>query len=126
MYNNLKALNNRYLIFVTLDLRDRSSKIRLSSFQVLLFKFFCVLQGFFLTVSPESILTVAKHAAENNKTFMMNLSAPFIPQFFTDRLLSVLPYIDILFGNETVRFMLLVILQNVSIKLIFYSLFLIC
>lgn len=85
-----------------------------------------MLQGFFLTVSPESILTVAKHAAENNKTFMMNLSAPFIPQFFTERLLSVLPYIDILFGNETVRFMLLVILQNVSIKLIFYSLFLIC
>ncbi len=76
------------------------------AFQVVLFKlnFYTVLQGFFLTVSPESILTVAKHAAENNKTFMMNLSAPFIPQFFTDRLLSVLPYIDILFGNETVRF----------------------
>lgn len=71
-----------------------------------------MLQGFFLTVSPESILTVAKHAAENNKTFMMNLSAPFIPQFFTDRLLSVLPYIDILFGNETVRFMLLVICKT--------------
>jgi len=62
---------------------------------------FYYISGFFLTVSPESILTVAGHAAENNKVFMMNLSAPFISQFFTDRLLSVLPYIDVLFGNET-------------------------
>lgn len=33
---------------------------------------------------------------------MMNLSAPFIPQFFKDNLDQVMPYIDILFGNETV------------------------
>jgi len=31
----------------------------------------------------------------------MNLSAPFILEFFSDRFNSVLPYIDILFGNET-------------------------
>jgi len=60
------------------------------------------MQGFFLTVSPESILKVAQHAAANNKPFMMNLSAPFISQFFSERLNSVLPYIDVLFGNETV------------------------
>jgi len=59
------------------------------------------ISGFFLTVSPESILAVAEHASTNNKTFTMNLSAPFIPEFFTERLMSVLPYIDILFGNET-------------------------
>ncbi|CAL8106560.1 unnamed protein product [Orchesella dallaii] len=59
------------------------------------------ISGFFLTVSPESILAVAEHAATNNKPFAMNLSAPFISEFFTDRLNSVLPYIDILFGNET-------------------------
>ena len=36
--------------------------------------------GFFITVSPESILLVAKHCAANNKVYCMNLSAPFISQ----------------------------------------------
>ncbi|KAK1791759.1 hypothetical protein P4O66_013738 [Electrophorus voltai] len=57
--------------------------------------------GFFLTVSPESILKVAKHASENNKIFGINLSAPFICQAFKDSLLKVMPYVDVLFGNET-------------------------
>lgn len=59
------------------------------------------ISGFFLTVSLESILTVAKHALSKDRPFMMNLSAPFIPQFFKDNLDQVMPYIDILFGNET-------------------------
>ncbi|KAM9559965.1 adenosine kinase b isoform 6-T6 [Salvelinus alpinus] len=57
--------------------------------------------GFFLTVSPESILKVAKHASENNKIFSLNLSAPFISQFFKEAMMKVMPYVDILFGNET-------------------------
>ncbi|KAE9447942.1 hypothetical protein C3L33_20155, partial [Rhododendron williamsianum] len=57
--------------------------------------------GFFLTVSPESILLVAEHAAANNKVFMMNLSAPFICEFFKDAQEKVLPYMDFVFGNET-------------------------
>lgn len=61
-----------------------------------------VLQGFFLTVSLESILKVAKHASDNNKIFCMNLSAAFISQFFKAPLMEVMPYVDILFGNETV------------------------
>lgn len=36
-----------------------------------------------------------------NQTFALNLSAPFIAQFFTENLLKVLPYTDIVFGNET-------------------------
>ena len=56
--------------------------------------------GFFLTVSPESILEVGKHCAETNKTFIMNLSAPFIPHAFKEPLLKALSYIDILVGNE--------------------------
>lgn len=62
---------------------------------------FAYIAGFFLTVSVDSILAVAKHCAETNKYFMMNLSAPFICQFFKDQLMSVLPYVDILFGNES-------------------------
>ncbi|KAL9426747.1 hypothetical protein AB3S75_033521 [Citrus x aurantiifolia] len=57
--------------------------------------------GFFLTVSPDSIRLVAEHAAANNKVFMMNLSAPFICEFFKDALEKVLPYMDYIFGNET-------------------------
>ncbi|XP_048964771.1 adenosine kinase isoform X10 [Canis lupus dingo] len=57
--------------------------------------------GFFLTVSPESVLKVANHASENNRIFTLNLSAPFISQFYKESLMKVMPYIDILFGNET-------------------------
>ncbi|RXM36871.1 Adenosine kinase [Acipenser ruthenus] len=57
--------------------------------------------GFFLTVSPESILKVAKHASEHNKVFSLNLSAPFVSQFFKEPMMKVMPYVDILFGNET-------------------------
>lgn len=59
------------------------------------------ISGFFLTVNPEVIQTVAKHACENNKMFMMNLSAPFICEHFKKQLADALPYVDILFGNET-------------------------
>ena len=45
-------------------------------------------------------MTVAKHALDNNKYFMMNVSAPFIPQFYKDNLSQALPYVDIFFGNE--------------------------
>lgn len=59
--------------------------------------------GFFLTVSPGSMMAVAKHAAEEGKIMSFNLSAPFlmeVPPFFA-AMKDVLPYIDICFGNET-------------------------
>uniref|UniRef100_A0A2K5VIJ9 Adenosine kinase n=1 Tax=Macaca fascicularis TaxID=9541 RepID=A0A2K5VIJ9_MACFA len=61
----------------------------------------CYIAGFFLTVSPESVLKVAHHASENNRIFTLNLSAPFISQFYKESLMKVMPYVDILFGNET-------------------------
>ncbi|XP_073062880.1 adenosine kinase 2 [Primulina eburnea] len=63
-------------------------------------KFFYI-AGFFFTVSPESILLVAEHAAAKNKVFATNLSAPFICEFFKDVQDKVFPYVDFLFGNET-------------------------
>ncbi|XP_070544618.1 adenosine kinase-like isoform X2 [Ptychodera flava] len=57
--------------------------------------------GFHLTVAPDAILTLAKHALEKNKTFCMNLSAPFLCQFFKEPMMDCMPYVDILFGNET-------------------------
>lgn len=57
--------------------------------------------SFFLTVSVESIQMVAEHAATHNKIFTMNLAAPFLCQFFKTQMETVLPYWDIVFGNET-------------------------
>ncbi|KAG6480502.1 hypothetical protein ZIOFF_064002 [Zingiber officinale] len=48
--------------------------------------------GFFLTVSPDSIQLVAEHAAAKNKVFSMNLSAPFICEFFRDAQEKALPW----------------------------------
>lgn len=59
------------------------------------------ISGFFLTVSPPTIQAIAKHALEHNRLFMMNLSAPFLSQFFKEPLMAAMPYVDILFGNET-------------------------
>jgi adenosine kinase len=58
-------------------------------------------EGFFLTHGVASVLALSKHATEKNKTFVINLSAPFIPQFFSAQLEQVLPYTDIVIGNES-------------------------
>ncbi|KAF2194854.1 Ribokinase-like protein [Zopfia rhizophila CBS 207.26] len=57
--------------------------------------------GFHLTVCVPAILALAEEAAAKDKLFIMNLSAPFIPQFFKDPLDETAPYWDILIGNET-------------------------
>lgn len=54
-----------------------------------------------MTVSVESILTIAKHSVENDKIFIMNLSAPFLIQFFGDQMAATMPYTDFVFGNES-------------------------
>lgn len=68
-------------------------------------------QGFFLTVSPPSILEIAKHALNSNRPFIMNLSAPFLSQFFKDPLMQAMPYVDVLFGNESVMLSIPLIMQ---------------
>ncbi|KAF0311579.1 Adenosine kinase [Amphibalanus amphitrite] len=62
---------------------------------------FYYVSGFFLTVSIDSILEVGRYAAEQNRPFMMNLSAPFLSQFFKEQQMKAFPYVDILFGNES-------------------------
>jgi adenosine kinase len=59
--------------------------------------------GFFQTVSPDTVIHLGKHAAEKNKIFTTNLSAPFlmqVPPFFA-AINNTIPFTDILFGNET-------------------------
>ncbi|XP_055705425.1 uncharacterized protein LOC129803105 isoform X2 [Phlebotomus papatasi] len=88
---NLAAANN----FTIDHLEKPENQVHLQNAE------FFYVSGFFLTVSPPSILAVARHALEFNKMFMFNLSAPFLSQFFKEPLMQVLPYVDILFGNET-------------------------
>ncbi len=58
--------------------------------------------GFFLTVSVDSILKLAKDAsADEKKVFCMNLSAPFLIQFFGEQMATCMPYTDFVFGNES-------------------------
>lgn len=57
--------------------------------------------GFHLTVSPEAIQLLGKHASDNNKTLLLNFSAPFIPQFFKDALDASVPYCDFIIANES-------------------------
>ncbi|KAH9808909.1 Ribokinase-like protein [Melampsora americana] len=57
--------------------------------------------GFFLTHGIESTLELAEISVKENKVFTLNLSAPFIAQFFKDNVDKVMPYVDYLFGNES-------------------------
>lgn len=61
---------------------------------------FYYIAGYFLTVSPDSMIEIGEHAIKENKCFSMNLSAPFLSQFFKDPMTKLLPYCDIVFGNE--------------------------
>jgi adenosine kinase len=57
--------------------------------------------GFFLTVSVPSLVYAAEHVVQENKIFALNLSAPFIVDFFSEQLHTALEYADYLFGNES-------------------------
>jgi adenosine kinase len=59
--------------------------------------------GFFITVSVPSMLEVAAYCQQDaSRRFAINLSAPFIPQFFFDPLNELISFADILLGNESV------------------------
>jgi len=56
--------------------------------------------GYFITVSTDTLVAMGKHAAEHDKAFLYNLSAPFVIQFFFEQLSTVLPYVDVVFAND--------------------------
>jgi adenosine kinase len=58
--------------------------------------------GFFLTVSPDSMVRCGQAvAASRDKFYATNLSAPFLCSVFKDAMMRVLPYADFVFGNES-------------------------
>jgi len=56
--------------------------------------------GFFLTVSPDTLVEIGKHCVQHNKEFLFGLAAPFLIDFFWNQMNQVLPYADIVFCNE--------------------------
>lgn len=59
--------------------------------------------GFFLTVNDDTLevtKSIGNHAKEQNKTFVMNLSAPFLINFFWEKVAQILPFADVVFCNE--------------------------
>jgi len=62
---------------------------------------FYYIAGFFLTASYESYIEVGEHAVANKKTLCLNLSAPFLIDFFTEQMTTAMKYANFLFGNES-------------------------
>jgi len=56
--------------------------------------------GFFLTVSPETLVALGEHCLKNNKLFIFSIAAPFVCEFFWEKLQAVIPYVDLLLGNK--------------------------
>lgn len=57
--------------------------------------------GFLMNVSIDAVLHIAKHALEHDKIFALNLSAPFVSQFYGKELMQAYEYADLVFGNES-------------------------
>ena len=60
---------------------------------------FYYIGGFVVPVSPEAVLSIARHSAGHRKTLVMNLHATFLAKHFADPSLGLMQYVDILFGN---------------------------
>lgn len=91
LVTNLDAANN----FKPTHLETEKAKEIIAAAKI----YYCA--GFFLTVSVESLVQVAEHALKEKKTFCLNLSAPFIIDFFGDQLAQAVPYADFIFSNES-------------------------
>lgn len=61
--------------------------------------FYCT--GFLLTVCAEAAVKIGRISRETEKTFCFNLSAPFVCEYYSAQMLAILPFVDVLFGNES-------------------------
>jgi len=57
--------------------------------------------GFFMLSSYSTITALCNHALEANKLFVLNISAPFIVEVFWEQFNALLPFTDIVCGNES-------------------------
>jgi len=91
-------------LVTTLRVAEKFEKSHLSSPEVAPLvekaKFYYI-EGYFLTHGVDSALYLSSISAAAGKTFVMNFSAPFIPQFYTKQLQDILPHTDVIIGNES-------------------------
>lgn len=57
--------------------------------------------GFWLTVCADGMAHIGEHCQAKGKKFCMNISAPFLAQFFMPQMETLFPLITTIFGNET-------------------------
>jgi len=57
--------------------------------------------AFFLTVSPQTLYAVGEHCAKENKLYAINIAAPFLVQLYWEKMAQLLPYADVVIGNES-------------------------
>lgn len=57
-------------------------------------------EGYLLTDGAECVFEAAKYACEAGKVFALNLSAPYVIEFFKNNLETVWPWTEYVFGNE--------------------------
>jgi len=87
---NLAAANNFKLDHCS----DNKSKKMIESAKLI------YTAGFFITVSPETMLMLGQECQKTEKPYCLNLSAEFITTVFKEQLLKVFPYVQIVFTNE--------------------------
>jgi len=51
-------------------------------------------------VSPGTTVELGKYCAEHNKVLAVNIAAPFLVQYYWDKMEAVLPYADYVLANE--------------------------
>lgn len=56
--------------------------------------------GYFLTVSPKTMIELGKHCNEHNKLFVFSIAAPFAVQLYWDDFQTVMKYSDVVVCNE--------------------------
>ena len=63
----------------------------------------CVYIGGFLfpTCGPQNVRRLVSAASSKERVIAMNLSAPYLCRYFSDTTHDVMPFVDVLFGNET-------------------------
>ncbi|KAJ7597916.1 Ribokinase-like protein [Mycena floridula] len=59
------------------------------------------IEGYFLTHGTASALELSQKASTAGKVFVMNFSAPFIPQFFNEQVQKIIPHCDVIIANES-------------------------
>jgi len=63
--------------------------------------------GYFLTVSPKTMIELGEHCAKHNKLFVFCIAAPFVVQFYWEDFQKVYAYADVVIcnGEEAVAFL---------------------